>query len=956
MIESILENVIFLDIKFKNIESNSKKFMEVGAIKIKDGYKYYFHKEVEYEKYSSQLFYGMESYGIKFSTFIEDFPIICHNAYKVEKILSCFRNVLLDSKELSIILEPSLKKLDLKYIVSHITTLKIKTLDDSIVDVENTLYLVNALLVRLWSRGMDYYNIIGEFEEGEKWRWCSYLIPMEKNLDIHKDYILIGDIYLEEKTEGLMPIKELNLYEGLFKEEDMWKAKGKNFHYAFREGQYIMAKNIREVLEKKSILSIEAPTGIGKSIAYLLNAAIFTHFNRKEKVIISTNTKNLQRQLMDKDLPYLLRVLGLENSIKYSEIKGKGNYICLNRLKSYIEEEKDNFNLEDKLVILYIKRFSEGYVGDNEDINLWIRDRFKSFNHHLSKVLCESDLCRPCSCNYGNKEQCFYVKKLEDMKEANIIIVNHSLLTLWPYGKDVELKYVILDEAHNMIEHCYKAYSNEVNSRELLKWLKELYDFKKEIGQLKFFFRKFGKYLGGMGKLEDLKSTIQEIGLRVNLLKESFKEVLNESNYNSYKINYPKNSEEKGEAWLRINSVYEELEESLIYLSTELENLVKTVIEEDEDLKEQVLILTLNSHISKLRVSARVIEDILNQEQEDCCYFLEVDKEYEYWCIKVIDLNVASKFKEEFLSKMESCIFTSATLRVRESFNYFKNALGISLLRDEKKLKELTIKPVFDVKNRVKVCVPIDLPQYNYRSDKAFIDGINTFLVKLVESFKGNILILFTSLERKNKVMDIIVPKLRELEIEVHDSNKGIEEMKDLRKRTVLIGTKGFFEGVDIPGEGLTCVVLDKIPNLSPSDPLVKSRIEKYERDTGIKKNFIAYNQINYPETSIKLKQILGRLLRTKYDYGYLFVLEGLNDRNKNTNLFIRDLGIDSIEKNYTDELLESMNKDFSSWKKTNIENIKNEIKEMNFIEKEITIEKLLEEEMKKRNLKSGSK
>lgn len=917
--KSILDNVVYI-----RITQNGN--FKIECIKIKNKKEEFFNTNLNYHCSKNSV--------IDIKTFIEDLPLILHNGEKERSVIDNLfegiggvKNIILDIKELVLILDPG--NVSSKALNNDKKSLKSNS-------VEETQNLTNELLINFWRNPFGYVNIVSWFKDDKEWPWISLLNAnideLDKNIfniETHKD---------KYKDVNRLENVDLKKREELLKDREVWEIDSR-FTYNFREGQYEMAKEVRVALEDKKVICIEAPTGIGKSIGYLLNSIIFAYEN-KEKVVISTNTKSLQNQLVEKDIPLIIDRLGLSEKVNFTEIKGKGNYICKKRFLEYIKDEKENFNYKDRLLLLYINRFIEENCGDVESLDYWVYG-FENFNKHLNNFICEGDLCRPSRCEYGSEKQCYYVNKLEQMKKSNIIVVNHSLLSLWPYKSDVELKYIIIDEAHNMIDQCYKAYSNELNSIQLKKWLNQLYDFKSKVGQITFLHRRYSFFLS-KADIEQIKEKIWNITCLLDNINYIYTLIFNYKSEVNYKVNYPKKFLiNKENEWKSVNRLLLELKEGILYLVYKIENIVKEIIKEDDDNKDEMIILIVNSYCLKFKGCAECIDSILKQDNENICYSLECDKGRKYWTITTIDLNIANRFKEDFLEGTESVIFTSATLKINGGFNYFSRALGLNLINKEKQGKSLVVSPVFKITDRTKIFEPKDMPKYNYLNDNDFIKVMSQFILEVVKNFNGNILVLFSSINRKNKVEMQIRPLLKSLNVNIYDNLKGMEELKKLDRRTIVLGSKGFFEGVDIPGEGLTCVILDKVPNCSPKDPLVVSLIEKALREKRVSKELYAYNYINYPSTSIKMKQIFGRILRTKYDYGYLFVLNGLSE-NINTEKFKKDMGVANIYRASMEESIKFMRKDFDRWQKENYKIIMNEVGTRADIK----------EEYKKRNLK----
>ena len=235
-----------------------------------------------------------------------------------------------------------------------------------------------------------------------------------------------------------------------------------------------MTKLIRETFNKNTsnIACIEAPTGIGKSVGYLLPAVLEARYAKK-RIIVSTATKELQVQLIHKDLPNIINSLGLSGKVSYGYIKGKNNYICKSKFYEYKKDyNPENATYNDILSIIIIENLiKDGIYGDIEEINYLLLETFPNLQSHINKVVCDVDLCKPKKCF----ESCLYKKRVEELKDEDITVVNHSLLARWPYTDEKPMENIIVDEAHNLVEKGYDFFSEEIEYNALRHFLKEIY-------------------------------------------------------------------------------------------------------------------------------------------------------------------------------------------------------------------------------------------------------------------------------------------------------------------------------------------------------------------------------------------------------------------------------------------------------------------------------------------------
>ncbi len=288
--------------------------------------------------------------------FLEDLPLICHNANFERKFLSFYipeiKNTIMDSMELAIILEPWRKEYNLNSLIKEITNLNKDELHRGLSDSIDTLKVVNSLLLRQWNReensrkkNKSLHNlIVKEYQHLQKWPWTKHLL--KPPFFIEEGYTYVN--YLENKEEelNLKKIYRYLKYEDLLENEEIWN-NGGDFGYQYRKDQKEFAKKIRENFEKGERIFIEAPTGSGKTFAYVIIAAIETYLNKQKNrkddasFIISTNTKELQNQLIERDIPTILKKLRLDDKLNYGAMKGKGNYLCIERINKCEEFQMD---------------------------------------------------------------------------------------------------------------------------------------------------------------------------------------------------------------------------------------------------------------------------------------------------------------------------------------------------------------------------------------------------------------------------------------------------------------------------------------------------------------------------------------------------------------------------------------------------------------------------------------
>jgi len=929
---SVLDNVVYLDIETTGLDETCSEIIEIGAVKVKDGVITTYNTLIKPRGRVPISIYSLCS-GLKEADllsarslnsikqevleFLEDLPLICHNGNFERKFLSFYipeiKNTIMDSMELAIILEPWRKEYNLDSLIKEITNLNKDELHRGLSDSIDTLKVVNSLILRQWNReehsrkkNKSLYNlIINEYQYLKKWPWTKHLLKPPFFID--EDYTYVN--YLESKEEELnlkkIPIDYLK-YEDLLENEEIWN-NGGDFGYQYRKDQKEFAKKIRENFEKGERIFIEAPTGSGKTFAYVIIAAIETYLNKQKNrkddasFIISTNTKELQNQLIERDIPTILKKLRLNDKLNYGAMKGKGNYLCIERINKCEElllDEKGN------LALLFLRRLCEnGNYGDIENINYLVQKHLE-LDKYIREVNCDSEQCKLDKC----AKACFLRKRYNELPEENITVINHSLLACWPYTEKKKINHIIIDEGHNLMEKCYDFFAEEFSTAEFIELL-DLIDkgHPSIIAMLLTLNAGFG-YRETIEK-DKIMYLTNDIIVNINILLNDFRSLrLISGEYNFTTEFFIPREDLKG-ITNAVGSEISVLKESIYPLYKLLNDYVSNItlddeIDGDSDHK------NLSDYIAKLKNAF----DILDKFLESSVFYakiLEVDSEYKSFTLKNVPLNVGEMVNEHMLKDIKSTTFLSATLRIENSFNKIKKHLG------QEKAKEFIIPPTFDLKKRTKIFALKDVGRYD---EPSYIKNVSKFIYNAALKINGHILVLFNNNARRTAVSEELELLTRGTKIEVHMSKKSVRALNDKNRQVIILGSKGFFEGIDVPGDALSCVMLDKIPNYSPEYPILRA-ITTYQKK--------GYQDVNYPQVCIKAKQIYGRLIRSTFDYGYFIILDPGQNSYTIRNLE-RDLNGPSIEFSSTTKVLSEMEFDYNNWRRNNINTIIKNIKKNN--------------------------
>ncbi len=637
-------------------------------------------------------------------------------------------------------------------------------------------------------------------------------------------------------------------------------------NYEFRDSQLKMALEIYDTLEERRHLAVEAPTGIGKSFAYLVPSIYFAIRNKK-KAIISTHTINLQEQLVHKDIPLLKEILPL--NFKATLLKGKNNYICPNRLKKALNNSNTLFEKEETVILDRIYDwFMNTKDGTLSDINFPI-------NYNVWNEVCaEVGICTGKTCGNPDTTLCFYQKAKQKTAESDLIILNHHLFfTLFntiqgtkDSGYLFTNDFVIFDESHTLesvaAEHMYPSLS-----REMIKYqLNKLYNKEKKKGFLLSF------------PALHIHNIIFNLTELTNLFFRNIREKAFGNNFRNRKKLTIRVTEKN----ITPNILEEEIHNLLTKLR-ELRKFCRTEIDENE----------LNDYIIKFGEFNSIINSFLNQEDDDIVYWVELSSEKENsnvrLCKSPIDLR--NFFKDNIFGKRGSVITTSATMTINGNFDYFKNRLGAD------DVNTLILPTQFDFERQVKLYIPRDSALTPHKEiSTEYINRLNYWIKHFVKLTNGKALILFTSMSLMAECYNKSGRELENEGFEILVQNSGVSRKKlleDFRNKidSVLYGLDSFWLGVDIQGEALSNLIITRLPFQTPDHPLIQARLEYIDINGG--NSFMDYL---LPEAVLKFRQGFGRLIRHREDTGIVVILDNRILTKSYGRIFINSIEKCNIE------------------------------------------------------------
>lgn len=645
--------------------------------------------------------------------------------------------------------------------------------------------------------------------------------------------------------------------------------------YEQRPQQVSMVRSVAGAFNDGEVLLVEAGTGTGKSLSYLTPALIWAVRN-DQRVIVSTNTRNLQEQLFYKDLPFLLENLGLP--FRATLLKGRSNYLCLDRWRQVTRRPADHLTAEEREAAIplavWARETQTGDISEHAGFNrgagagLW------------DKINGEGTACPRCVL----KEACFVNRVRRAAMASHVVIINHALLfadlqsdhaVLSRYG------HLIIDEAHNLERAAVQHLTLEVGGWRMRRVLGRMHA--PEWGGT--------GVLAGLGRLAkkaadnlDWKAPL-EAGTRmaidriteVNRRIEDFFRIASDEAFGQSddgsdrrtKLRYRAEDEYarilRSSARVLIEGLAG-LRESLGMLHATLDQVHDSWLDDQESRG--------NAIVAAMDFCAAMEEALFlltEANEEERVYWVEAARSQPLSCVlTAAPLRVADRLHDDLFRPLRTAVLTSATLTVGDRFDYQLERLGLDRI-DPRRLQVRGIGSPFDYADQVLVCVPAAFP--TPRSD-AFQDSVSRLILDLVVSTMRSTLVLFTSYTQLNRTYQDIEPDLAEHGVAVlaQGTSGPRSALLDRFRRSdtaVLLGTDSFWEGVDVPGKALEMVILVKLPFAVPTEPLVQAQVERLE-DAG-RNSFFEYQ---VPEAVIKFRQGFGRLIRSTRDYGVVTILD----------------------------------------------------------------------------------
>jgi len=644
-----------------------------------------------------------------------------------------------------------------------------------------------------------------------------------------------------------------------------------------RPPQLKLSTAVGEAFNNRQILLAEAGTGTGKSLAYLLPAAIFSEGSGRQ-IAISTHTRNLQEQLLNKDIPMLSKLL--DRPVAAAVLKGRSNYLCRRLYRYHLNQPSDKMRYFMMRVAVWK---SQTKTGDGGELSLTSYDRWK-----WQRICASKDNCTDF-CPFAKRNSCMVQRARFKAADADILILNHSLLianAAIEKGFLPELPFLIIDEAQHLEHAAEDQLSAKIDVFEILNVLSRLKRKEKNrvIGAIALLQKYVTEHMEGSlsataeKMLDDLEQRIEVVMTAAEqffqYLNVFFSNDLKKQTFFPAKIRlrpYHCSSAD----WPLLVQFGETLASELSGLSAQCFKLMDLILgfarEEDE--------LGRPAGVDELQASANASRDLagtllssLNQQDDDFVIWVEYADKDKKPSLNMAPIEIGHLLHDCLYQSAESIIFTSATLAAGKDFGYYKQHHGLDLLREQP--RELVLSSPFHYSDQAVFTIVNDLPDWSKCSEVEAIDKLASALIKLIGASAGRALVLFTSHYQLKAVYRAIKEPLSEKGITVlahgisGDPSSLLHRLKQ-EEHCCILGANSFWEGVDVIGDALSLVVIVRLPFWPPNTPVSACRMERLEAE-----GRSSFNDLSLPQALIRFKQGFGRLIRSDIDQGVFCVLD----------------------------------------------------------------------------------
>ena len=662
--------------------------------------------------------------------------------------------------------------------------------------------------------------------------------------------------------------------------------------YEERREQTVMARMVGQTIAEGNRLIVEAGTGVGKSLAYLVPSALHAVRNNT-RAVVSTNTINLQEQLTGQDIPIVRKLLAsagiVPDDFRVAQLKGRANYLCLLRW-SALQRSGMLDSDEARVLVRLLFWLGQTDTGDRAEMNLRRED-----DGIWRRVSAAEGGCIAMQCAYVRDGSCFLHRARRRAEAAHLLVVNHALLLSdLATGGNVlpEYKHLVVDEAHHLEEEATRQFGFSAGESDQLDWLDAVYaraGRDREAGLVSTLHTTARASQAAISVAPQLQQFARTLADNVTRARDAVPIFWRQ--IQDFGANHAKGRNDYDERisltrgirvqpdWADIEASWFATEERLSAVLGILDQIHEVLIDANpSDLHDRDAVIAEAADLlddgEKLRAG---LSRVIAKDERDTVCWLTMGRRDASPALSSAPLSVAETLKAQLFDPRESVVLTSATLSTEDHFDYIKGRLGFQDGR------ELLLGSPFDYQSSTLILCPTDMPE---PEQHGYLASLQSALIEMVRATEGRALALFTSHSSLRAAYNGIKQQLEEHEILV--LGQGIDGsprqlfnvLKD-NNRTLLLGAASFWEGVDVTGEALSLLVMARIPFAVPSDPVYQARSEQFDQP---------FEQFALPQAILRFKQGFGRLIRRKTDRGVMVVLDRrLRSRNYG-DAFLRSL------------------------------------------------------------------
>lgn len=823
------------------------------------------------------------------ASFIRNYPLVGHNiAFDVSFLRRRglrLPNPSIDTFELASILVPHASRYSLGKLAEELRV-PYRRGHRALADAQTTRQLFLALLKRAWQLDIETIQEINQLATGSEWSLRQVFLDLEAQRarsaftgTIRGQLAAKGVLSDEmpgpilarpaekqplEPSPDVQPLDTTSLC-AMFEEGGLVARKFAGYEY--RPQQVQMLRLVSEAFNQNQQLLLEAGTGTGKSLVYLLPAAYYSVANGRH-VVISTNTINLQDQLFHKDIPDLQRILSLE--FKAALLKGRSNYLCLRRLASLRRQPR--LPVDEIRVLAKILVWLPGTTsGDRAELNL-MGDESPVW----ARLSAENESCRPDLCSYADR--CYLYRARQEAEEAHLIVVNHSLLLsdmLTDHRLLPRYQHLIIDEAHHLEDVSTHQLSFQIDQGRMLRLLMGLTHTKgdREHGLIP----ELGNYLRDSTvpahirteaerHLEEIQQLAEGTRRSVYAFFTALSLLLEEHHRPGSRYDQRirlTNGLRVQPAWSDVEIAWENLSTGWLGIGDRLQHLYNGLqgMEDAGDSEYEDLLQELYGNLHQVRQLREETEAIISQPAEGGIYWASISADDETTTLHAAPLHVGEQLESQLYRDKDCLILTSATLSAGHDFSYIRDRLNLW------QAEELTIGSPFDYVSSTLLYIPTDIPE---PGQPHYQKSVSASLRDLGLATRGRTIVLFTSYSQLRATHRVISRPLGDEGIAVlgqgiDGSRRSLLRQLKANPESVILGTRSYWEGIDVVGEALSCLVIARLPFPVPTDPIFAARGETFEDP---------FNQFAVPQTLLRFRQGFGRLIRSKTDRGVVALLD----------------------------------------------------------------------------------